>query len=344
MSQNLQDQAASEARLVGFWIRHFKELAPPLPKSINLCGKTAIVTGSNIGLGFESARHLLSLQLSHLILAVRSQSRGDAAAAELQRQYPEATIEVWLLDMESYKSIANFVERCKITLPRVHVAILNAGLVIGRFRRVPETQHETALQVNYLSTAFLALQLLPCLNRPSESDEPGRLTLVGSDTAYGAPRKLRQPSPASLLKEMDTLETFPGGLDQYELTKLLLVIFAAELSDQISADDVVVNVAMPGLCKGTAFLRKPDGKWYMRLIFNLLGKEPERGANVIVNTAVVQGKESHGSLLNEGFIKPYPPILYGEFGEQIKQRLWQETLAEFHFADVLSIIDQMRRG
>ncbi|KAL4767263.1 hypothetical protein BDW60DRAFT_212089 [Aspergillus nidulans var. acristatus] len=284
MSQKLQDQAAREARLVGFWIRHFNELAPPLPRSINLSGKTAIVTGSNIGLGFESAHHLLSLQLSHLILTVRSQSRGDAAAAELQRQYPEATIET--------------------TLPRVHVAILNAGLVIGRFRRVPETQHETTLQVNYLSTAFLALQLLPCLKRSSESDEPGRLTLVSSATAYGAPRKLRQSSSASLLMKMDTLEAFPGGLDQYELTKLLLVVFAAELADQISADDVVVNVAMPGLCKGTAFLRKPDGKWYMRLIFNLLGKEPERGANVIVNTAVVQGKESHGSLLNEGIIKP----------------------------------------
>ncbi|KAL4809099.1 hypothetical protein BDV18DRAFT_158032 [Aspergillus unguis] len=304
MSQKLQDEAAREARLVGFWIRHFNELAPPLPESVNLSGKTAIVTGSNVGLGFESARHLLSLQLSHLILAVRSQSRGDGAAAELQRQYPKAMIEVWLLDMESYRSIAEFVQRCKNTLLRVHIAILNAGMAIGRFRRVPETQHETMLQTNYLSTAFLALQLLPCLKRTAESDEPGRLTLVGSDTAYGAPRKLRQRSCVSMIKEMDNPEIFPGGLDQYELTKLLGVVFAAKLADQISADDVVVNVAMPGLCKGTAFVRKPDGKWYMKLIINLLGKSPQRGAKVIVNAAIAQGKESHGSLLNEGIIKP----------------------------------------
>ncbi|KAL4759111.1 uncharacterized protein BDW70DRAFT_161891 [Aspergillus foveolatus] len=219
LSQKLQNQAAREARLVGFWTRHFNELAPPLPESINLSGRTAIVTGSKIGLGFESARHLLSLQLSHLILAVRSQSRADAAAAELQRQHPEATIEVWLLDMESYKSIANFVHRCKTTLPRAHVAILNAGLVIGRFQEFPRPNTKPRCR-STISTALLTLQLLPCLKRSSVSNEPGRLTIVGSDTVYGAPRKLRQPSPASLLKEMDTLKTFPGGLDQYELTKL----------------------------------------------------------------------------------------------------------------------------
>ncbi|KAF7596246.1 hypothetical protein BBP40_002779 [Aspergillus hancockii] len=303
MSQKLQDQAEQAARFAGFWARHFNELAPPLPTSINLSGKTAIVTGSNVGLGLESARHLLSLQLSHLILAVRSQSKGDAAASELQREHPNANVEVWLLDMESYKSILDFVQRCK-NLPRIHIAILNAGLAVGQFRRVSETQHETTLQVNYLSTAFLALHLLPCLKPRGENSEPGRLTLVGSDTSYHAPGELPNLHSSPLIESIDTPETWAGGFDQYKFTKLFQVIFVAKLADQISAEDVVVNIAMPGLCKRTAFVRKPDGKWYMRLLLSLFGKEPERGANVIVDATVVQGIESHGSLLSEGVIEP----------------------------------------
>ncbi|KAF4629729.1 hypothetical protein G7Y89_g8414 [Cudoniella acicularis] len=108
-----------------------------------------------------------NLHLSHLILAVRSQSKGETAASELRRQFPTAQIEVWLLDLESYKSVLDFSTRCK-TLPRADVAILNAGLAMKRFRLVEETKHETTIQVNYLSTALLALLLLPLLKTRDE--------------------------------------------------------------------------------------------------------------------------------------------------------------------------------
>lgn len=303
MSQRLEDQASKEAQLKGFWTRHFNELAPPLPQSLDLSGKIALVTGSNVGLGLESARHLLSRNLTNLILAVRSQGKGDAAAEELRQEAPKATIEVWLLEMTSYKSITVFVQRCK-SLPRLDIAILNAGLAVAQFRRVGEKQRETTLQINYLSTVFLAIQLLPCLRPTSEKSEPGHLTIVGSDTSYGAPRKLRDPFSKPLIGQFDDPATFPGGLDQYEISKFYQAVFVAKLADEIPGNDVIVNVAMPGLCKGTAFVRKPDGKWYMRLILNLLGKKATRGANVIVNAAVVQGGDSHGGLLNEGIIKP----------------------------------------
>lgn len=303
MSQHLEHEAAKEAALKGFWTRHFNELAPPLPQTLNLSSKIAIVTGSNVGLGLESARHLLSCNLSHLILAVRSRSKGDAAAADLRRQNPGSKIEVWLLDMASYRSITDFVQRCK-TLPRVDIAILNAGLAVGHFQRIGEQQREVTLQINYLSTAFLAIQLLPLLKPTPESREPGHLTLVGSDTSYGAARKLRDPMVKPLIASFDDPATFPGGLDQYEISKFYQAVFVAKLADEVSGNDVIVNVAMPGLCKGTAFVRKPDGKWYMKLILDLLGKKATRGANVIANAAVAQDKKSHGGLLNEGIIKP----------------------------------------
>lgn len=43
--------------------------ASHLPLSINLMGKTAIITSSNGGIGYEAARQLLALNISNIILA-----------------------------------------------------------------------------------------------------------------------------------------------------------------------------------------------------------------------------------------------------------------------------------
>lgn len=50
-----------------------------LPSEVDLAGKTAIITGSSTGISLESSRQLLDLGLSRLILAVWSDSKGDAA-------------------------------------------------------------------------------------------------------------------------------------------------------------------------------------------------------------------------------------------------------------------------
>ena len=104
MSAKLQNKAAFEGSIFGTLKRQVFHRVPPIPSNINLRGQTAIVTGSSSGIGKVCARQLLQLQLDRLILAVRSQSKGDAAMAELKVQIPNARIEVWLLDMELYDS------------------------------------------------------------------------------------------------------------------------------------------------------------------------------------------------------------------------------------------------
>ena len=44
-----------------------------------LKGKTAIIPCSNGGIGYEAARQLQGLNISNIILAVRSMSKGEAA-------------------------------------------------------------------------------------------------------------------------------------------------------------------------------------------------------------------------------------------------------------------------
>ena len=54
--------------------------APPVVTE-DLAGKTVVVTGANTGLGFETAKHFARMNPAKLILACRSQQRGEAALA-----------------------------------------------------------------------------------------------------------------------------------------------------------------------------------------------------------------------------------------------------------------------
>ncbi|KAJ5154225.1 Short-chain dehydrogenase/reductase SDR [Penicillium coprophilum] len=88
---------------------------PVTVQGVSLVGKTALVTGSNSGVGFETSRQLLDLGLSKLILAVRSEERGQTAKKKLSadRNLSDDSIEVWNLDQSDYGSVVAFAERTK---------------------------------------------------------------------------------------------------------------------------------------------------------------------------------------------------------------------------------------
>ena len=46
----------------------------------DLSGKTVVVIGANIGLGFEAAKHFARMNPDRIILGCRSKERGEAAA------------------------------------------------------------------------------------------------------------------------------------------------------------------------------------------------------------------------------------------------------------------------
>ncbi|KAH1360553.1 hypothetical protein KXV22_002782 [Aspergillus fumigatus] len=68
--------------------------------------QTIIVTGSNVGLGLEAARHFVRLNAATVILAVRNRPAGEAAKASIQASHPDSatSVEVWDLDLASYAS------------------------------------------------------------------------------------------------------------------------------------------------------------------------------------------------------------------------------------------------
>ncbi|KAI1675967.1 retinol dehydrogenase [Pyrenophora tritici-repentis] len=136
--------------------------------------------------GFEAARQLLQLNLSRLVLAVRSETKGNFAAETLRKEFPHAQIEVWILDMEDPESVSAFATKCQ-NLGRLDMVILNAGVQNKDYVLSAKTGREQTFQVNYLSTIMLAVLLLPILkSKASLAGKPARLTVVTSTTAYFA--------------------------------------------------------------------------------------------------------------------------------------------------------------
>ena len=46
---------------------------------VDLTGKTVVVVGANVGLGFEAAKHFASMNPKRLVLGCRNQEKGQAA-------------------------------------------------------------------------------------------------------------------------------------------------------------------------------------------------------------------------------------------------------------------------
>lgn len=276
------------------------------PPGTTLSGKTALVTGSNIGIGLECARQFLQLQVSHLILGVRSVERGEKAAQSLRKAHPKAKIEVWALDMLSYKSIEAFAQRCQ-KLDRLDVGVLNAGITSANFVINESTGHEEMFQVNYLSTALLSILLLPALSKKTESaNTPGRLTIVSSGTALVAQFPNHRAEP--LIRSFDdgTSWDLNAATDRYSTSKTLLLMFVSKISELVDPNKVVIQAVDPGFVQGTGLHRHLGGG--LRAMFavmkSLTARSLEQGAWTYVDAAVVKGEETHGCFLMDYKISP----------------------------------------
>jgi NAD(P)-dependent dehydrogenase (short-subunit alcohol dehydrogenase family) len=327
-----------------FWHNQFRAVPQWPAPDTTLAGKTAIITGGNTGLGFETASQLLALKLSKLVIAVRSLEKGGAAAAILQKINPNANIEIWQLDMSSYESIQAFTSRCEKQLSRIDICLLNAGVMNLAPRYTKSTGHEEMVQVNYLSTMLLALLLLPILKRqgPPSPTEPARLTIVSAALTLAAKFPNRKSIP--LLPSFDDPKIWDRA-EQYNSSKLMAHMFLWKLVDYVSADDVTVNLADPAWVKGTALVRDASGalKVAGKLFGAATGRTPRVGASCFVDAIVNKGKESHGCFLMSWAIHPFAAMLYTAEGKTITDKVWDETLAELDFAKPQEILRQMRK-
>ena len=154
-----------------FFKSHYTSLPHPTKKITN---QTIIITGSNTGLGLEAARHFVRLDAAKVILAIRSISKGETAAASISASEKRpGVLEVWELDLASW-----FAERVK-SLERLDVVVENAGVFVYSFSMAQGD--ERTITVNVVSQFLLGLLLMPKLRETAVMhDREAVLTFVGS--------------------------------------------------------------------------------------------------------------------------------------------------------------------
>lgn len=307
MSRPFDISPEKEASTSQFLYRQLFVTPPVLSKKeFNLTGKTAIVTGSNIGLGLECARQLLDLGLSKLILAVRDESKGEIARKELSigRNLTPGAIEVWKLDLSSYSSIIQFAERTH-SLEYLDIAVLNAGVYKVDLTFSPATGFEEDVQVNYLSTALLTILLLPILKAKESGIAPSRIIIVSSDTAAWA--KFNEKIANPLLPAFKAIPSKWDLQERYATSKLLGQLFLSELAKQVPPSVATINCANPGFCYGSGLQRDGAGTLLglvVGIITRIIGRPCNVGARSLTAAAVKFGDEVHGQYVEDNKIRP----------------------------------------
>ncbi|MER7933284.1 MULTISPECIES: oxidoreductase [unclassified Streptomyces] len=125
----------------------------------DLTGRVAVVTGANSGLGYVTAREL-ARKGARVVLACRSEPRGQEAGDRMAAEVPGAHIEFGLLDLADLSSVRDFA--ASFPYDRLDLLVNNAGLMAPPLG-ITADGFETQFGVNHLGHFALTGLLLPVL-------------------------------------------------------------------------------------------------------------------------------------------------------------------------------------
>jgi NAD(P)-dependent dehydrogenase (short-subunit alcohol dehydrogenase family) len=202
--------------------------------------------------------------------------------------------------MSSFASIRQFITTLTHTTPTLHIALLNAGIAAPKYELTIDGW-ESALQVNVIGTAFLALLLLPILRKTAqETGFASQLTFTSSSGhMMVSPSSFTFPISTSILKELNTPEAFSLSKSYMNL-KLLGMYMMLGLSHDYTTnpktenEEIYFTAVCPGYCYTDMGREMP---WYMNSITAVVravfGRSAEVGARCLVSGSLL-GREGNG--------------------------------------------------
>lgn len=207
--------------------------------------KTAVVTGANRGIGYETARQLAKRGW-HVFAACRTPEKAKQAARSLQAE--RLTVEPLVMDVSNPDSIKAAAQDLSLHVDCVHALVNNAGIYLDQQSRGIDADPDvviTTFQTNALGPLLVARALLPLM------EKAGGAQVINVSSGMGQ------------LTDMN------GHAAGYRMSKVALNAVTRMLAEELAPAKISVNSICPG------WVRTDMGS-------DRAPRTPEQGADTIV--------------------------------------------------------------
>jgi NAD(P)-dependent dehydrogenase (short-subunit alcohol dehydrogenase family) len=198
-------------------------------QGVDLSGRTALVTGANAGIGYETARALADAG-AEVVVAARRDSAGSEAAAQIAASTGNPHVSHVLLDLADLDSVARAASAWSGPL---HILVCNAGIMA-----VPELTrtvqgHELQFATNYLGHFALAAGLREALAAAGRA----RIVSLSSSAHLYSP---------VVFGDLDFRFRPYDPRQAYAESKTATVLLAVEATRRWAGDGIYANAVNPG--------------------------------------------------------------------------------------------------
>ena len=212
-------------------------------------GRVAIVTGSNIGLGYETAIGLAQKEMK-VVMACRNLAKAEKAKSKILKRVPHADLAILQLDLSSLKAVRAFAKSFNTQYDRLDLLINNAGLLAPP-HTLTEDGFELQMGVNYFGHFLLTKLLMDKL----EATPDARVVTLSS---------IAHKKGSINFDDMQSKKDYdPWGA--YRQSKLACLIFMFELQRRLEANNcsTISVAAHPGVSITNIAKHQP---WYIKLV------------------------------------------------------------------------------
>ncbi|MFT4060216.1 MAG: SDR family oxidoreductase [Legionella sp.] len=183
---------------------------------LQLKDKTALVTGSTVGIGFAIAE-LLAKEGATVIINGRSQERVEHAIEEIQKKIPKAILKATVADLGTKEGCDNVIKQ----FPTVDILVNNVGIYDAKqFTDISDEEWIHFFQVNVMSGVRLSRHYLT----PMLKKNWGRIIFISSESGLQTPKEMVH----------------------YGMTKSAQISIARGIAEATEGTQVTVNSVLPG--------------------------------------------------------------------------------------------------
>lgn len=270
--------------------------------------KWAIITGADGGMGTEITRAVAKAGYQ-VIMACHNPQKAETVRLRLIEETGNSHLEVIAIDLSSMRSVVSFAGQILERNLPISLLMNNAGTMETGFYTTVDG-FERTVSVNYAGPYLLTRKLIPAMVHGARI-----VNMVSCTYAIG---RLDFPDFLHRGKIGDFWR-----IPVYSNTKLALLLFTLELSEQLQEQGITVNAADPGIVSTNIITMH---KWFDPLtdiFFRPFIRKPEKGAATAIGLLL---DEKEAGVTGQLYVNGHRKNLSDKYINHIqKEQLWDIT-------------------